>query len=93
MTLKLRASGLTSPGFKNQAHWIVSSAGWQIGSIREDRNGTADQRWRWSLFGVVGGPREIKRLGRSATFEEAREQFTHHWATWLAWAGLKEVSQ
>jgi hypothetical protein len=91
MTVKLRPTGLASPGFQDRAHWTVYSGEWQIGRICEDRNGTEDLRWQWSLYGPIAGPREIRRSGRSPTFAKAKEQFAENWRKLVAWAGLKEL--
>jgi len=90
MTIKLRPTGLSPPALQDQAHWTVYSDGWQIGRICEVSNAREALRWQWSLYGPVAGPREIRRAGRSPTFDEAKEQFADSWRKWLEWAGLKE---
>ena len=88
MTLKLHPTGFSRSDPQDQA---VRSGDWQIGRIWEDYSGGEDLRWRWSLYVPITGPRAISRIGRAATFDKAKEQFTDSWSKLLAWAGLKEV--
>jgi hypothetical protein len=88
MTLKLHPTGFSQSDQQDQA---VRSGDWQIGRIWEDYNGREDLRWRWSLYAPITGPRAISRVGRAATFDKAKEQFSDSWSKLLAWAGLKEV--
>jgi hypothetical protein len=93
MTIKLRATGLSAPAHRNRDHWTVYSNNWQIGRIFEVDSSAKGLRWQWSLYGAVGGPREIKRSGSADTLDQANKQFVHSWRSWLAWAGLKDMEE
>jgi hypothetical protein len=49
--------------------------------------------WHWSITGFHIHP--VERgvgAGNAPTLEEAQAQFASTWRSWLAWAGLQEVS-
>jgi hypothetical protein len=90
MTLKLYPTGFSS---SDQLDQSVRSGEWLIGRIWKDPNPGEDLCWRWSLFAAITGPRGIRRLGRAATFDNAKEQLIGSWSKLLAWANLTEFEE
>lgn len=71
MTLKMRATGLSSPVDEHLTDFTVLTGEWVIGRIYEVRGSPPDLRWFWSLH--LNGP--MKRSDRVASLEQAKDQF------------------
>ncbi len=63
MPLKLRETGLASPIDKDRKDYTVYSGEWAMGRIYEEREAREDQRWFWSLYGILGKPLDYKVFG------------------------------
>jgi hypothetical protein len=62
-----------------------------MGRIHEERGRREDQRWVWSLFGILANPPGMRTDGRAPTLEAAKAEFETNWRQWLRWSKLGEV--
>ena len=92
-SLKLRPTGLASPVDNDRHDYTVYSGEWPMGRIYEERGAREDQRWFWSLHGILGKPLDMRTDGRASTLEDAKIQFAAAWRQWLAWAKLDEIAE
>jgi hypothetical protein len=73
--------------------YTVYSGEWPVGRIYEERGSAQDQRWFWSLFGILANPPDMHINGRAPTLEAAKAEFEANWRQWLQWAKLRELSE
>jgi hypothetical protein len=59
--------------------YTVYSGEWPIGRIYEERGSRADQRWFWSVFGILANPPDMRTNGRAPTLEAAKAEFEANW--------------
>jgi hypothetical protein len=50
----------------------IYSGEWPMGLIYEERGGNADQRWFWSLFGILANPPTCEPMARAPTLDAAK---------------------
>jgi hypothetical protein len=55
--------------------YTVYSGEWPVGRIYEERGSAQDQRWFWSLFGILANPPDMHTNGRAPTLEAAKAEF------------------
>jgi hypothetical protein len=67
--LFLRPTGLSSPAYRDWADYTVT----------EDRHSRPELRWFWSIAIYVNPMLGIVTNGRTATIEQAKEQFQNSW--------------
>jgi hypothetical protein len=91
MRLSLRHTGLAPPD-PNRGDYVVIDDGREVGRMHEDPYAPPDIRWFWSIIVIGAHQAGIRTNGRTATFEEAKEQFKINYLKWLVWAGLEVES-
>jgi hypothetical protein len=47
--------------------YTIYSGEWPVGRIYEERGSAQDQRWFWSLFGILANPPDMHTNGRAPT--------------------------
>jgi hypothetical protein len=91
MPLTMRPTGLSSPIDQHLMDYTIYSGEWPMGRIYEERGALEDQRWVWSLFGILANPPGTHTDGRAPTLEAAKADFEANWQQWLRWAKLREL--
>jgi hypothetical protein len=90
MTLTLMRN-LKSPQETDDFYFM--SGGLQVGRIyKRGHQSKAELSFLWAVYGVFGGPPELRTAGMAATFDEAQAALQENWDKWLAWAKLQELS-
>jgi hypothetical protein len=89
----MRPTGLSSPIDQHLMDYIVCSGEWPVGRIYEERGSAQDQRWFWSLFGILANPPDMHTNGLAPTLEAAKAEFEANWRQWLQWAKLRELPE
>jgi hypothetical protein len=56
MPLTMRPTGLSSPIDQHLMDYTVYSGEWPMCRIYEERGAREDQRWVWSVFGILANP-------------------------------------
>jgi hypothetical protein len=56
----MRPTGLSSPIDQHLMDYTIYSGEWPMGRIHEERGRREDQRWVWSLFGILANPPGIR---------------------------------
>jgi hypothetical protein len=69
MPLTMRPTGLSSPIDRHLMDYTVYSGEWPVGRIYGERGSAQDQRWFWSLFGILANPPDMHTNGRAPTLE------------------------
>jgi hypothetical protein len=72
MPLTMRPTGLSSPIDQHLMDYTIYSGEWPMGRIHEERERREDQRWVWSLFGILANPPGMRTDGRAPTLEAAK---------------------
>jgi hypothetical protein len=91
MRLSLRHTSLAPPD-PNRVDYVVIDDGREVGRMYEDRYVPPDIRWFWSIIVIGAHQAGIRTNGRTATLEEAKEQFKANFRKWLVWAKLEVES-
>jgi hypothetical protein len=85
MPLTLRSTKLAPPVYEHIGDYEVLDDGQPIGRIYEIRAPLRpDELWSWSIM-VLGAHRAgIETVGRTATFEDAKEKIKANYERWKA---------
>jgi hypothetical protein len=93
MPLMMRPTVLSSQIDQHLMDYTVYSGEWPVGRIYEERGSAQDQRWFWSLLGILANPTDMHTNGRAPTLEAAKAEFEANWRQWLQWAKLRELPE
>jgi hypothetical protein len=75
----------------SQDDFDIVSGGLVIGTLVQEGVGR-EQRWRWSVYGIIAPATANMRLsGHAADLEQAKAAIADNWQKWLALAKLKEI--